>query len=137
MTACSPITATRGNIADPDRIAEIKAGQTTRDDVAAILGTPTSVGTFDSDVWYYIGSKTEKVAFFKPEVVDRRVVVVHFDKSGVVQDIKRVDGDEGRDIDMVQRTTPTNGRELGFLEQLLGNVGRFSAKDANGKGPGR
>lgn len=137
VSACSPVVATRGNLTDPDRLAEVKAGQATRGDVAAILGTPTSAGTFDPNVWYYIGQKTEKVAFFQPDVVERRVVIVQFDEAGVVKEIKQLDESNGQDIEMVDRTTPTAGRELSFIEQMLGNVGRFSAKDAKGKGPGR
>jgi len=137
VSACSPSVATRGNLTDPDRLAEIKAGQTRRDDVAGILGTPTSVGTFDPNVWYYIGQKTEKIAFFQPTVLERRVVIVHFDDAGVVSEIKQLDESNAQDIEMVDRTTPTAGREMGFLEQMLGNVGRFSAKDAKGRGPGR
>ena len=137
VSACSPSVATRGNLTDPDRLAEIKAGQTRRDDVAGILGTPTSVGTFDPNVWYYIGQKTEKIAFFQPSVLERRVVIVHFDDAGVVSEIKQLDESNAQDIEVVDRTTPTAGREMGFLEQMLGNVGRFSAKDAKGRGPGR
>lgn len=137
VSACSPSVATRGNLTDPDRLAEIKAGETRRDDVAGILGTPTSVGTFDPNVWYYIGQKTEKIAFFQPSVLERRVVIVHFDDAGVVSEVKQLDESNAQDIEVVDRTTPTAGREMGFLEQMLGNVGRFSAKDAKGRGPGR
>ncbi|HYG88298.1 MAG TPA: outer membrane protein assembly factor BamE [Azospirillum sp.] len=135
-TACAPTVATRGNMTDPDAVATIKTGSTTRDEVASLLGTPTSVGTFDQNVWYYIGQKTEKTAFFKPEVLERRVVVVHFDDAGVVNDVKQLDANQGQEVEMVERTTPTHGRELGFLEQMVGNFGRFSAKDTKSKGPG-
>lgn len=135
-TACAPTVATRGNLTDPDAVAQIKTGATTRDEVASLLGTPTSVGTFDQKVWYYIGQKTEKTAFFKPDVLERRVVVVHFNDAGVVSDLKTLDHNQGLDIEMVERTTPTHGREMGFLEQMIGNFGRFSAKDSKGKGPG-
>ena len=32
--------------------------------------------------------------------------------------------DDGQDVAMSDRETPTRGRELTILEQLLGNVGR-------------
>lgn len=137
VSACSPVVATRGNLTDPDRLAEIEAGKSRREDVAGVLGTPTSTGTFDQNVWYYIGQKTEKVAFFKPEVTERRVVIVRFDDAGVVREIKQLDETNGQDIEMVDRATPTAGREMTFIEQMLGNVGRFSAKDTKGQGPGR
>ncbi len=135
-SGCAPVVATRGNLTDPERVAELQPGQSRRDDVAAVLGTPTSVGTFDRNVWYYIGQKTEKTAFFQPEVSERRVLIVRFDDAGTVREIKKLDQTNGQNIEMVDRTTPTAGREMTFLEQMLGNVGRFSAKDSKNKGPG-
>lgn len=135
-TACTPIVATRGNMADPERLAEIKPGASRQEDVAGLLGTPSHVGTFDQSVWYYIGQKTEKTAFFQPEVVERRVVVVQFDQQGVVTAMKTLDASQGQDVEMVDRVTPTSGRELGFLEQLVGNVGRFGSKGGGLTGPG-
>lgn len=136
VTGCAPSVATRGNLTDPERVAELQPGQSRRDDVAAVLGTPTSVGTFDPNVWYYIGQKTEKVAFFRPEVTERRVVIARFDDQGVLREVKKLDETNAKEIEMVDRTTPSAGREMTFLEQMLGNVGRFAAKDTKGKGPG-
>lgn len=132
VSACAPTVVTRGNMVDPETVSVIKPGVSRDQDVVAFLGTPTSVGTFDQKVWYYIGQRTEKVAFFEPEVTDRQVVVVHFDDAGVVTDLKTIDESQGQQIEVVDRTTPTAGRELGFLEQVLGNVGRFSSKENSG-----
>ncbi|MGQ9367266.1 outer membrane protein assembly factor BamE [Azospirillum sp. ST 5-10] len=134
-TACAPTVATRGNLTDTEQVAAIKEGQSRREDVAALLGTPTQIGTFDPNVWYYIGQRTEKTAFFQPEVVERKVLIVAFDPGGVVSEVKQLDASAGQDIEVVSRTTPTHGRELGFLEQMLGNFGRFGAKEQQ-KGPG-
>ncbi len=137
VSACASTVVTRGNMTDPEALTMIKAGATSRDQVVSLLGTPTSVGTFDQNIWYYIGQKTEKIAFFKPSVMERRVVVIHFnDDTGLVSDIKQMDASQGQDVEMVERTTPTNGREIGFLEQMVGNLGRFSARDKSGKSPG-
>ncbi|AWK86864.1 outer membrane protein assembly factor BamE [Azospirillum thermophilum] len=136
VTGCSPIVATRGNLTDPERVAELQPGQSRRDDVVAVLGSPTSVGTFDQNTWYYIGQKTEKIAFFEPDVIERRVVIVKFDDAGTLREVKKLDETNAQQVEMVERTTPTAGREMTFLEQMMGNVGRFSAKDSKGKGPG-
>lgn len=128
VTACSPVVATRGNMVEPERVKEIVQGTSRAEDVAAILGTPTHVGTFDNTRWYYIGQKTEKTAFFQPEVIERRILVVQFDPQGVVQEVKQMDAAAGQEVEIVDRTTPTSGRELTFMEQLLGNVGRFGSK---------
>jgi outer membrane protein assembly factor BamE (lipoprotein component of BamABCDE complex) len=126
LAACSPTVDTRGNLAEKERIDQIQPGVSTRDDIAAILGTPSATGTFDPNIWYYIGARTEKTAFFRPEVVERKIVVVKFDDSGVVTAIDQLDQNAGKEVELVERSTPTAGRDLNFIEQMLGNVGRFS-----------
>lgn len=128
LGACST-TAVRGNITDPEVVAQIKVGRSRMEDVSGLLGTPSQVGTFDDKVWYYIGQKTERIAFLAPEVTERRIVVVMFDDKGLVTAVRTSDDpNAGSDVETVERKTPTSGRELTFMEQLLGNVGRFSSK---------
>jgi outer membrane protein assembly factor BamE (lipoprotein component of BamABCDE complex) len=133
--ACSPIVHTRGHMVDSERLAQVRAGQSTADDVLRILGTPTSVGTFDTRSWYYIGQVTERTAFFEPEVVERRVVAIRFESNGVVKEIRDIDKAQGQELEVVDRATPTAGHEMGLLEQLLGNVGKFNPASKASRGP--
>jgi outer membrane protein assembly factor BamE (lipoprotein component of BamABCDE complex) len=129
LAGCTPERDVRGILPDQEQIAEITPGQTRQDDVTRIMGTPTAMATFDREIWYYIGERTETVAFFKPEVKEHRVVVVRFDKQGVVEDVRQVDATkEGKNVALVPRETPTKGKELTLIQQLLGNVGRFNKK---------
>ncbi len=122
LTACEPTVANRGNILDADQLAEIKAGTSTREDVATKLGSPTQISTFDDKVWYYIGRQTEQYAFLDPEVVQQKAVEVRFDDKGVVTSITNLDLAEAQDIEPVDRATPTFGRDDTFIKQLLGNL---------------
>ena len=129
MVACSPIVDTRGNMPPADVIAGIQPGVTTRTQVSQLLGSPSSVGTFNDRTWYYIGRKTETLAFLAPEVTDQQVLVVRFDDAGVVQDFEKRGMETARTVAMSERETPTAGHSLGFFEQLFGNIGRFTKKD--------
>ena len=129
LTACAPRLETRGNLPDPDRLAEITPGEHTRDEVAEILGSPSSTAVFDQETWYYISEKTETLAFFEPEITERQVVILTFDAEGVVSGIKTLKAEDGRFIEPVDRITPTAGKEITFLDQLFGNFARFR-KDA-------
>ena len=62
--------------------------------------------------------------------------MVRFDKKGVVQQVERLDKQDGRDVQVVDRKTPTRGKELTVLEQLLGNVGKFSGPESDDGGAG-
>ena len=133
--ACSPVLAVHGNLVEPDRLSQVQQGVSRKNDVADVLGTPSATGTFDPNTWYYIGQRTEKVAFMAPEVTERKVVVVRFDDGGVVREVQQLDLSAGQEVDIVSRSTPTAGKDLSFLEQILGNVGRFSG-GKKGQGPG-
>jgi len=133
--ACSPVLAVHGNLVEPDRLSQVQQGVSRKNDVADVLGTPSATGTFDPNTWYYIGQRTEKVAFMAPEVTERKVVVVRFDDGGVVREVQQLDLSAGQEVDIVSRSTPTAGKDLSFLEQILGNVGRFSGGKKT-QGPG-
>jgi outer membrane protein assembly factor BamE (lipoprotein component of BamABCDE complex) len=127
IAACAPTVDQRGNLPEPEKIAEIHPGTTTREQVAKILGTPSSTGIFDDKNWYYISRKTEQVAFFDPDVMDQQVFIVNFDDKGVVKGVGHKDLKDGREIEPAPGATPAPGRELTFLEQVLGNLGRFNS----------
>lgn len=134
IAACAPIVNSRGNIPDPDALAEVKPGVQTREQVISLLGTPSNVSTFDDRTWYYISRKTETVAFFKPEPIDQQIVVVTFDDKGVVSTVEKREGLDGaQEVALVDRTTPTAGHSFGLLEQLFGNIGRFTPATGGGK----
>jgi outer membrane protein assembly factor BamE (lipoprotein component of BamABCDE complex) len=136
LAGCAKTVEQRGNLPPPDEIAEIHPGKTTKDQVAKILGTPSSVGVFHDKSWYYISRRTSQFSFFDPDVLDQEVYIVDFNDDGIVQAVDHKTLKNGRDITPVARTTPAPGRELTFLEQILGNLGRFNSSGSGGGGGG-
>ena len=130
VTACAPRISMRGNLPDPGLLATIEVGQVNKHGVVKLIGSPSSAAPFQGESWYYISERTETRAFFEPAVVDRKVVIIRFDKKGVVSEIKELGLKDGHDIAMVDRVTPTAGKEMTLLKQLFGNIGRFE-KGAN------
>jgi outer membrane protein assembly factor BamE (lipoprotein component of BamABCDE complex) len=130
LAGCSTFVDQRGNLPEADRLAEIKPGVTTREQVQQLLGTPSSTSTFDDQTWYYISKKTEQWAFMAPETLDQQVVAVDFDANGIVRDVRHRGLDDAKEVAMVDRATPTPGKTLGFLEQLFGNLGRFNTPES-------
>lgn len=130
--ACTPIIEVRGNLPPPEQLAQVKIGTSTREDVQALLGTPSNVTPFGEESWHYISAITEREAFFEPEVKERKVITVVFDRAGTVRAIDNRGLEDGKDVVPAGRETPTAGKELTILQQLMGNVGRFS-KPAQGK----
>jgi outer membrane protein assembly factor BamE (lipoprotein component of BamABCDE complex) len=126
LASCTPTIAKRGNTIEDDQLQEIKVGESTREDVAKVLGTPTQMATFDDKTWYYIGQRTEKEAFFDPDLKEQKIVTVEFTPEGKVLSVNKSGAELAQNIDPVKAKTPTYGKDLTIVQQLLGNIGRPS-----------
>lgn len=128
LAGCESRQDIRGYRFDEERLARVKVGQSSQDEVQNILGSPSSVSTFAdrNNTWYYISANTETFAFFKEEVTAQKVVAIEFDENGRVKQVHQYGLQDGREITPNARETPTRGKELGFFEQFFGNIGRFN-----------
>jgi len=125
LTACEPKVAERGKRELAEAAEQIQPNMTTRSEVAALLGTPSAVGQFGDKAWYYVAQRKEGIAFFAPEVVDSHVLRLTF-MGNVVDSVKQYEHGDMRDVSFNSRQTPTEGQEYGFIEQLIGNIGKFN-----------
>jgi len=125
LGACEPRVDQRGHVATPGSMEKLQPGQQTRNDVLTLLGSPSTTATFDDETWYYISQRVETTAFLAPDVKEQTVTALKFDKSGVLKDMNTYTLKDGRAVEMVDRKTPTAGKELTIIEQVFGNVGRF------------
>lgn len=128
LGACAPRVHSQGHEVEPERLAQVKAGESNREQVLEILGSPSNTSTFGSEIWYYVSQQVHSTLFFKPDINDRKVVAIEFDDQGIVVAIKSLGLEDGRSVQPVERATPTAGHEMGVLEQMLGNFGRFNKK---------
>ena len=131
--ACTPVIELRGNLPPPEQVEQVKVGKTSRDEVQGLLGTPSNITPFGDETWHYISTLTQTESFFEPVVLERKVITVVFDHNGVVRVLDTKGLADGKDITPVDRETPTAGKEMTILQQMLGNVGKFS-KPAGGAG---
>lgn len=127
VSACNPVLRSHGYVPPSNQERDIDVG----DDQAAVLdqmGNPSTRAMFDENVWYYISSTREELAFLAPKVRSRSIVAISFDDAGQVSAVDEYDLEDGRQVALVGRETPTRGRELTILEQLFGNIGRLPAQ---------
>ncbi|MFN3931250.1 MAG: outer membrane protein assembly factor BamE [Brevundimonas sp.] len=123
--ACAPTVGQNGFQAIDAKPNEIMAGTDTKQTVLTKLGTPSTTSTFERDnIWYYISQVTEKYTYNPARVTQRSVTEITFNDAGQVAEVRTLGLDDGQQIAMNGRETPTRGRQMTILEQLLGNVGR-------------
>jgi len=129
LTSCSVVQTPRtlrGNRVDPDLLKELVLGTSTKKDVTSLIGSPTTHATFDDNEWIYISETTHTRIGQTPGVLKQDVTVLDFDGAGVLRGVKRLNEDDSRDVAVVNRATPSPGSEASFMQQLLGNVGRYN-----------
>ena len=106
-----------------------EVGIDTKDSVLARYGEPSVVPSLNDNTWYYIATSTNSRAYYKTQTRSRTVVAFNFDQEGVVNEVVNYDLTNGMDIALIDRETPTRGKELSVLEQLIGNVGALPTQN--------
>lgn len=131
-----PPPQVRGNRVDADLLKELTPGTSTKADVSAVIGSPTARDTFDDNTWLYISELTQERIGRTLGELNQNVVVLNFDEKGVLTNVHRLDQDNALPVSVIARTTPSPGTEASFMQQLLGNIGRFNPAGAAGVGTG-
>lgn len=137
LSSCAwlmPPPQVRGNKVDPESLKELVPGTSTKADVSAVIGSPTAHDTFDDNTWLYISEMTQQRIGRTLGETDQNVVVMNFDERGVLKAINKLDKADALPVSVVARTTPSPGTEASFMQQLLGNIGRFNPAGAPSAG---
>jgi outer membrane protein assembly factor BamE (lipoprotein component of BamABCDE complex) len=139
-SGCTPVISQRGYLPDPVAEASVTIGKDTETTIQKKLGDPSTRATFGGDAWYYISSVHKQMAFFAPQVEKRSILAIYFNKEGQVKNLRHYGLKDGHVVAFETRETPTRGRELTFLQQLLSStpgvpLGGGASQSAPGQGP--
>lgn len=129
VSSCVKSVTTRGYIIEPELLEDLTVSVTTKQDVLQKLGSPSVASTFGEESWYYIHSKMEAVAFYKPRVIEQDIIAIEFHTNGTIQSINRYTIKDRKQIAYIEDITKMGGSRLGVMEQLLGNVGKVNPAD--------
>lgn len=137
--SCSPIVDVRGHGVEDADFKQLVPGQSKMDDVRALFGSPSSSSTYGDPTWYYMTVKKETRGMYAPEVAEQHVTAIRFDANQTVVDVTDYSEKDSKPVQVVSKETPTEGHQLGFWEQMLGNFGRFNTpgRAIDPKGLGR
>jgi outer membrane protein assembly factor BamE (lipoprotein component of BamABCDE complex) len=126
MAACTPIVSTHGHALNPDELAQIKPGITSREEVARLLGSPSTIGTFEQERWFYVSQRNEVMSFYQADVTQQDVIRIDFDANGIVSGVNAHGLELAQAVEPDPNQTRTLGNELTLVQQFLGNIGRFN-----------
>ena len=112
-----------GNIPAKEKIAEIHLGQS-KQNVMNILGAPSLTTGLSDDHWIYMASTVKKVAFFRPEEIDRKVLAISFDNNNISK-IEQLTLADGNNLKVDTDITQSVEQEQGFFRKYFGGVGSY------------
>ncbi len=137
LSACSPITSYQGFQAVEANPKDVKVGVDDKTTVMDRLGSPSTIAAFDPNTWFYISQVSDQIAYHMPSVRRRDVVVIAFNKADdKVAEVRAYTLKDGKIIPFNKRATPTRGRELSVLEQILGGLGNSNITPQQEVNPG-
>ncbi|MEM1397902.1 MAG: outer membrane protein assembly factor BamE [Pseudomonadota bacterium] len=122
---CTSRVRFHGFVVSREALAQVPVGSS-QEQVLLSLGTPSTTSTIGGETFYYISSRIEERAFFRPKVTERRVLAVKFAEDQTVTRISEYGLEDGRVVDFVNRNTPTRGSEINLIRQILSNAGQGS-----------
>ncbi|MEW5683314.1 MAG: outer membrane protein assembly factor BamE [Pseudomonadota bacterium] len=123
--SCTTITSHSGYQAIDTNPGDLAIGVDTKSTARQKLGSPSMTSTFDPNIWFYISQVKSRAAFRRPQITQRSVIALAFDReTELLRSRDTLTLKDGKIIAFNGRETPTRGREMTILEQLLGSVGR-------------
>ena len=125
LTGCADDLIQHGAIIPEYGLDQIPVGSS-REQVLLVLGSPSTTATIDNETFFYISETRKKRGPLNPEVIDRRVVAVEFDNLGTVTRVADYGLKDGVLFDYVKKETPTRGKEVTLVGQLMGIAGNFN-----------
>jgi outer membrane protein assembly factor BamE (lipoprotein component of BamABCDE complex) len=137
LGACAPTVSYNGFQAREEKPQDVKVGVDTKSTVLSRLGSPSMVSTFEPNIWFYVSQTTSRVAYKQASLRARDITAITFSKDEKVEAVNNYDLSKSYKIAYAKQETPTRGRQITVLEQLLGNVGRGGMLPQQDDVPGR
>lgn len=126
---CSKVIEQNGVSPNEERLNDLKIGKITKLQVRKLIGDPIFVDSNNNDeTWIYFSQKIEKIAFFKPELISRKVILLSFNNK-ILSKVETFSQEDSKIINLNTKKVVSGGRKLTVLQQIFGNIGNFSAEN--------
>ena len=97
-----------------------------KQDIEALLGSPTSVSSFGQETWYYITTKKETISFWPDKILEQNIIAISFKNSDLIDVIAKYTEKDAKNHKLVTEYTIIRGNDSTAAQQFFGNVGKFN-----------
>ena len=96
-----------------------------KNDALNFMGYPSFISEVNQkELWVYYSEDMKKVLFFKPEILDRKIITISFKEQNSVEAIKNYNLKNQTSIKFNNNYTDVVNREKGWWSQIFGNIGQ-------------
>jgi outer membrane protein assembly factor BamE (lipoprotein component of BamABCDE complex) len=129
LTSCIIQNEKRGYSFELSDYQLAKEGVSNQEMVVKTMGSPTfiSEGSDSKELWVYFSEDVRKLLFFKPKILDRKIMTISFDETGIVRKINNYDLNDENSLKFVSEFTEVPSNKKSFWSQLFGNIGQVRA----------
>jgi outer membrane protein assembly factor BamE (lipoprotein component of BamABCDE complex) len=126
-----------GHSIDNEVLKSFKNNITTKEDILAVIGSPSSKSLFGNEEWYYVKTVKTSTAFIPFAPKERETYVFKFDNNDKLVEIKSLTLKDGAKIELNSDKTIYHGTTENLLDSFINNIGRFNDMSGNKKLPER
>ena len=94
----------------------------TKNEVIKKLGSPNYIDIIEEKFFYYSEKRLTK-NFYSNEIIDRTLLVFHFNLDGTIKYFKQINLNNENQIDIIEEQTSDVIVKQGLLEKIFGGVG--------------
>lgn len=124
FTGCAQVEK-RGYNFDLSEYKNVKIGISNKQEVLELMGAPSLTSNLepDQEVWIYFAENVKKFLFFKPQILNRQIMVIHFTDSGDVQKIENLNLSDQKNLAFNSNSTPVDSKKESIWRGIFGNIG--------------
>ena len=125
LLSCTTNIKNHGYIPSKSDLETLVIGKDTKQSVAKKIGLPATAGL--EGAYYYVRSTFNAPGFKSAQLVDRKVVVLSFDRRSKLKNIETFNVNNGSFVRLDYRVTETGLDNKNILQQIIGSISGPSA----------
>ena len=130
LNSCATSYKNVGHVIEKEELDMVKKGVTSKTEVEELLGSYSFESKIGGDFWYYVSEKMSYFAFMPPKIVERNVVGIAFNSSGVVSELQTFTIADGHNIKYSKDEIISHGTSNNLVNHFMRNLGKFNRPGA-------
>tara|TARA_B100001250_G_C19426050_1_gene625385 strand:+ start:69 stop:527 length:459 start_codon:yes stop_codon:yes gene_type:complete len=119
------VSNNHGSISLQAKFTKISINSSNKNDILKIIGPPSSISSFDKNLWFYIQTKKENQSLLKlgiKKIEENNVLMVKFDNKGILEEKKILKQNDMNKVKFVKDNTEKKYRQNNTLYNVLSSL---------------